>query len=435
MTLDKLPVGGRKTVTFIAVMGNKDLVSGATIAYNVAGEDETQREEFVDITVPKAVNDLSVKAEAVTPSVNIGEPAVIKVIFSNNGNITYSNVTVRDDQRGEIFTGLEIPAGTVVEKEREFTLTEPATFKMTAALNDNTGESHTMNFEPVSVQVYDPEKTLRLSLDLKCDHDTIPSQPAVVRFTLNVTNNSDIEATGITIRHGNTVMQTLSALGAGKTAKLEWDANLSQGGKYRFTATTKDTLGNNMTFESNTLEIPYVPPTQPPVTEAPVTVAPLVTSPPPVLEDVNSILRNGWNVASILALVLGGLLAVSLILFLAASAKRTAAKHRSDNAYDHLDLSDKRDYSEEGDGRPMDDGKAPRVVTPERAAEYVSDDDDAPEPDVSVEDVIRAREEKPETDEEPLEADGFRVSRRDETAQDAPAEDTVRHRRSGNRNV
>ena len=132
---------------------------------------------------------------------------------------------------------------------------------------------------------------------------------------------------------------------------------------------------------------------------------------------------------------LGGLLAVSLILFLAASAKRTAAKHRSDNAYDHLDLSDKRDYSEEGDGRPMDDGKAPRVVTPERAAEYVSDDDDAPEPDVSVEDVIRAREEKPETDEEPLEADGFRVSRREETAQDAPAEDTVRHRRSGNRNV
>lgn len=434
-TIDKLPVGGRKTVTFIAVMGNKDLVSGATIAYNVAGEDETQREEFVDITVPKAVNDLSVKAEAVTPSVNIGEPAVIKVIFSNNGNITYSNVTVRDDQRGEIFTGLEIPAGTVVEKEREFTLTEPATFKMTAALNDNTGESHTMNFEPVSVQVYDPEKTLRLSLDLKCDHDTIPSQPAVVRFTLNVTNNSDIEATGITIRHGNTVMQTLSALGAGKTAKLEWDANLSQGGKYRFTATTKDTLGNNMTFESNTLEIPYVPPTQPPVTEAPVTVAPLVTSPPPVLEDVNSILRNGWNVASILALVLGGLLAVSLILFLAASAKRTAAKHRSDNAYDHLDLSDKRDYSEEGDGRPMDDGKAPRVVTPEREAEYVSDDDDAPEPDVSVEDVIRAREEKPETEEEPLEADGFRVSRRDETAQDAPAEDTVRHRRSGNKNV
>ena len=434
-TIDKLPVGGRKTVTFIAVMGSKDLVSGATIAYTVAGEDETQRKEFDDITVPKAVNDLSVKAEAVTPSINIGEPAVIKVIFSNNGNITYSNVTVRDDQRGEIFTGLEIPANTVVEKEREFTLTEPATFKMTAALNDNTGENHTMNFEPVTVQVYDPEKTIRLSLDLKCDHDTIPSQPAVVRFTLNVTNNSDIEATGITIRHGNTVMQTLSALGAGKTAKLEWDANLSQGGKYRFTAATKDTLGNSMTFESNTLEIPYVPPTQPPVTEAPVTVAPLVTSPPPTMDDVNSLLKNGWNISTILAMVFGGLLAVSLILFLAASLKRSAARRRSDNAYDHLDLSDKRDYSEESDGKPMDDGKAPRIVTPERTdyTDY-TDDEDAPEPDVSVEDVIRAREEKPE-DEVPLEADGFRVSRRDEGSESAPAEDTVRHRRSGGKNA
>ena len=235
-TIDKMAAGERKTVTFVAVMGNQDLTSGATIAYNVIGEDETIRQEFADIIIPKAQPGLSLTAEAVTPSINVGETAVIKVIFTNDGNISYNNVTVRDEKLGEVFTGLEIPANTVVEKEREFTLTEPATFKISAVLNDNTGETHTMNADPVQVQVYDPQKTLRLSLDLTCDQEAIHTQPAVVRFTLNVTNNSDIAADNITIRHGTTTMQTLSSLGAGKTAKLQWDVNVSQGGKFRFTA-------------------------------------------------------------------------------------------------------------------------------------------------------------------------------------------------------
>ncbi len=437
---EKLAPGEHKTVTFTAKMGSEDLVSGGSVTYTVKGESESQQQDFPDVIIPKAVNDLTMSVTAVTPSIDVGETAVIRVTFTNNGNITYTGVTVRDQQKGEIFTGLEIPAGTVVERDREFTLTEPTSFKFSATMNDNTGASHELHSDTVNVQVLDPQKTVRLTLDLTCDHETISTQPAVVRFTLNVTNNSDVEATNIAIAYASKPgdpLYTFSSIAPGKTAKLEWDANISQSGKFRFTATASDALGNRMTFDSNTLEIPYVAPTAAPVTPVPATVAPLVTSAPPTEQDVNGILRSGRDSMMIVTAVLAALLALGLLLLIAAALKRSAKRRHSDQAYDHLELSDKRDYEEEGEGKPMDDGKAPQIrqsiqeqVEEAAALEGSLSEEGAPEPEVTVEDVIRAREQEAESDEgmdDDL-GDGFRISR---AQSGVSSEESERHRRSG----
>ncbi len=344
--VDRLQPGEKKTLTFSSKIGNADLVSSADITYKAGEDTKTQTKEIEEQVIPLARPNLHIEIVSPTTGVNIKETAKLQVIFKNDGNVTYSNVSVSDVNKGEIFTNLTIPAGATVTEEKEFILTEKTTFKVTATLPDNTGETRTATSNELTVGVFDPTKTLLLTLNLTSNQETVQAAPADVRFTLTVTNNSNIKAENIGISHGSTSIATIDALEAGESATITRDVRISQVGKFRFTATAKDTMNNEVAFDSNTLQLSYAPATAAPEVEViPTPAAPKAVTPAPV----DDILYKTRDALTIALTVAGVIFAVLMILFVVSTVARLRNKSKSKAAYDHLELSERRDYTEPAD--------------------------------------------------------------------------------------
>ena len=201
-TIKSLGANQRATLTFTSRMGNADLSSSATITYKAKGTTRTITQKVDEAVIPLAKPNLKISLSSPTAGVNIGDAATLVVTFTNSGNVSYRNVKVVDDKKGEILTNLSIPAGATVTEEKQFILKEPTTFKVTASLPDNTGETRTLSAGELTIGVYDPEKSMHLTLDLAADQTTVPAIPADVRFHLTVTNNSNVKAEKIVISHG-----------------------------------------------------------------------------------------------------------------------------------------------------------------------------------------------------------------------------------------
>ncbi len=421
-SVKKLAPGEKATLTFKAKIGNADLTSNATITYKAANSAKTLTEKIGNETIPLAKPNLKLSLSTDTQGVNIGEKANLIVTFVNSGNVSYANVSVKDDKKGEIFTNLTIPAGETVVESKAFVLTEPATFKLTATLPDNTGETKTMKSDELTIGVFDPEKKLLLTLNLTCDQDSIPTIPADVTFRLTVTNNSNTKAESIQIYHGDTYIYTIAALAPGASVTLARDARLSQAGKFRFTARVKDALKNENSFDSNTLQIYYAPPTSAPTQVPVVTIAPPDYVTPVPADAMLTGARNALlTIVAVLAVVLGA----CFLLFAVSTVMRLRSKSKSNAAYDHLELAERRDYTEPSD-------EELESVLPQVEETYRVDDEEITLPhEKLVKPLKSAQPEAPAVEDMPKSdgEGGYRVSRADADAADeqtqpvsAPAE-------------
>ncbi len=416
-TVKTLPAGERATVEFTSRIGNADLTSNATITYKAAGSTKTEKITVEDAVIPLAKPDLKLELSSPSTGVNVGEAATLVITFTNAGNVSYSNVTVTEVKKGEILTNLTIPAGATVTEKKDFILMEPTTFKVTATLPDNTGETKSMTSKELSIGVFDPEKQLLLTLNLTSDQEAVASVPADVKFHLTVTNNSNIKAEKIAITHGSTAIYTIASLEPGGSAVLDRDVRISQTGQFRFTATLKDSMNNTVTFESNTIRIGLDRSTPQP------TAVPVATVAPPVLvtaAPADPLLGQGRGALQTAVMALGALFALALALFIVSTAIRLYKRGKSKAAYDHLELAERRDYTEVAEDDDLYDAAqddpyhteedfqvpASRVVLPhERLLNQAE------------EEARNAAQDIPETDEE----GGYRVSRAGAQAEKTPA--------------
>ena len=406
-----------------------------------AGESKTQSVKIDDETIAVAKPNLKFELSSTADAVNVGEKATLVITFTNEGNVSYSNVSVSDAKVGELLSGISIPAGETVREEKQFILSEPVTFKATATLPDNTGETKKLTSNELRIGVYDPEKQLLLTLNLTADQDTVSHVPADVRFHLVVTNNSNIRAEKIAITHGKTAIYTIASLEPGASMTLDRDARIPQAGQFRFTATLMDSLNNEVKFESNTIHIAYAQNTPAPTTVPVVTVAPpdLVTSSP-----VDPLLTQGRDVLRYVMLGLMGVFGAALVLFAVSSLVRLNRYRKSKAAYDHLDLAERRDYTE-----PLDedfaDGEG-EEAEPE-AEEPQSDDSEIKPAKIeflphekllrsAAEDAAKApaQEDMPSVDNQ----GGYRVTRANAVEKPAETQEDVestspRHRRASRR--
>lgn len=342
-TVKTLGVGEKTTLTFTSRIGNADLKSSAEITYKAANAAKTLTEKVGEAVIPLAQPNLKIELSSPAAGINIGEAARLVVTFTNAGNVSYSNVTVTDAGKGEILTNLSIPAGQTVVEEKEFILMEPTTFKVTASLPDNTGETKSLSAGELTIGVFDPENTLLLTLNLASEQEAIHQTPADVRFHLTVTNNSNVKAEKINIYHGDTFIYTIPSLEPGASIVLTRDVTVSQAGKFRFTASLKDTLQNTVTFDSNTLQLVYAQPTQAP------TQVPVVTVAPPVLATAapaEPFMLQARSALMTLGAIIGAIFLAVLVLFAVSTGVRLYKKGKSKAAYDHLELAERRDYTE-----------------------------------------------------------------------------------------
>ncbi len=408
-TVKTLSAGERATVQFTSRIGNADLKSSAVITYKAADSSQTQKITVEETAIPLAKPDLKIELSSPTAGVNVGEAATLVITFTNAGNVSYSNVTVSEAKRGEILTNLSIPAGATVTERKDFILMEPTVFKVTATLPDNTGETKTLSSKELNIGVFDPEKQLLLTLNLTSDQQAVTAVPADVQFHLTVTNNSNIKAEKIAITHGNTPIYTIDSLEPGGSMVLDRDVRISQAGQFRFTASLKDSMNNTVTFESNTIRIALDRSTPAP------TAVPVATVAPPVMvtaAPADSLLSQGRSALLTAAMALGALFAAAFVLFIASTIVRLHKRSKSKSAYDHLDLAERRDYTEVSDDG-FEEETVDETARQEEAAEEAAEPIVLPHEQVLNQAEEEARNAAPDPQDipDPDEEGGYRVSR------------------------
>ena len=368
-TLKNLAIGATTTVEFTAKMGNADLSSGAEITYRPAGTGQTETATIEELTIPLAVKGLNVELSVDKNAVDIGQTVRLIMTARNEGNITYSGVSAVDKKLGTVFENVTIPAYSTITEEKELTIKEPSSFQLKLTLPDNTNTTNTLDTNAVSVSAYDPEKELLLTLLLTSDKESLTGENEDVSMTVVVTNTSNVDCKNIEISQNGVSIYTIPALAAGQSMTVKRDFTVSQAGAFRFMATTKDTIGNTVRFESNTLTLPYTRVTAAPTATPAPTIPPLETLPPADYESTGSILRTVRNTLYTASNVLGVLAAAAVLLFIISSIVRAHKRHQSDSAYDHLDLAERRDYAQPAEGvenQPAPKPAGPKDSSPEK---------------------------------------------------------------------
>lgn len=379
---EELKPGEAAQVKFPVTMGKKNLVSSATITYLSGDSKEKQTQKVDEQTITYGEAALTAKLTASSKGVAINGKVTLTLELKNGGNVNYTDVRVSDKTLGEVFTNQELAAGGSLKLEKEITLTQTTDYQFKIVAIDNTGTEVTLDSDSITISAVDPSKMVHLNVTAAADRTEVYTQPGIVRFTVTVENDSEIDAKDVTVYHGGVRIYTFPSIPAGQSRKLTRDAALSMAGKYQFTAVTVDALQNSNSFVSNEIQIAFEVPTPAPATPTP----PAVPTAEPTYQMVTVPKMNDPSVAPLaktfarvflpmmyIAIIL---LAGAGVLLALATKKRIDQKRASEAALDHLDRAKRRDYAtpgEEEEEAPPQPAKpaAPAPSAPPRKQEAV----------------------------------------------------------------
>lgn len=347
---EELKAGETAQVKLPVVMNTSDLTSKGTITYTIADGTKEQTYETDEKVVVYAEPAVLVTLTADKKGVLMNETIKLTLKLDNTGNVDYSDVRVTDPTLGDVFTNLTLPAGESLTLEKEITLTKSTDFQFKVLGIDKTGTEVGFDSDLLSLIAMDPDQALGLELTLSSSKSEVYSTSETVRFEVSITNNSTVDATDINVYQGTTLFYTFDAIPVGETRKLSRNVTLGMAGQYQVHAVAKDPLENEWTFKSNILQIAFLAPTPAPVTPNPnITATPeptFVKATYPKISDPDigtlpKLLRTFFYPLMIAGFVL---LLVAAVILLIATKKRADLRRASQNALDHLERSNHRDY-------------------------------------------------------------------------------------------
>jgi len=347
----KLDPGAKVDLTYKATMGKKALTSSAKITYKADGSTEEKTHTVEEKKIPFAETNLSATLSSNTKGVVAGGTLTLTLELKNKGNADMSDVRVTDAVLGDVFTNQKVDAGKTITLEKEITLTETSEYQFVVTAIDATGTEVSAASNTLSVTAMNPDDALHLTLTAVPDRTEVYNDPAGVRFTVTITNDSKVDASNVKISHGYVDLYTFESIKAGESRTMSRDTVLSTSGKFQFTATAQDPLENTSTFQSNEMQIAVYEPTPVPATPTP----PPVPTPEPTFvpatwapihhESIGTIPKMIQKFLLPALIVAGILLVASSGLLFVAAKKRIESKKASDAAYDHLERARRRDYT------------------------------------------------------------------------------------------
>ena len=450
--IDKVAAGTKESYTFTVKMGTKNLTSQPTITYKADGKTQTVKKDAATIKYGQV--NMSAGLTADKKGGVPGDTVKLTLTIKNTGKVDYQNVTVTDATLGEVFSGQTVAAGKTLTLEKEITIDQTTDYQFTIKGQTSDGTDAETVSGRVTVTAADPAKVIDLTVEAVADRSVVYTMPGTVRFTVSVTNNSQIDVSNVTVYAVDTQLYSFPSILAGETRSFVRDVNISMAGQFAFNARCRDQLDETVTFTSNVVPIAYETPTAVP------TEAPIVTPPEPVHEEIPTTdglpsyvdgIQSALGAIKWICIVLA---AAGAALIAVAFVRRTQLKRESDQAMDHLELGAYRDYSQPAEEKEAPVSKADDPVTrpigedAEAPADADEEDDgqDAPvaeEGDIMAETLARLypnrkkaadadvtieedQEEQPE--EEPLPEEGSEEAPKeeeepaaDEPAPDAPA--------------
>ena len=271
-----IPAGEKESYTFTTKMGRKDLTSAATISYKAGGKTYSQKVEAATVKYGevKLAATLTADKKGGAP----GDTVKLTLTLKNSGTVDFTNVTVTDENLGEVFSGETVRAKETVTLEKEIVITETQDLQFVVTAEDGTGQPAETATGRVNIIATDPTQQILLSLDAQADRDVVYTIPGNVRFTITVNNESAVDVANITVRAVDTVINTFDSIPAGESRTFTREMAISMPGIFQFTASCKDQLSQTLTFSSNLLRVAHQQPTPEP------TEAPIVTPPAPRYE-------------------------------------------------------------------------------------------------------------------------------------------------------
>lgn len=349
-TIPLLEPGKTAEVRYTVTMGKKDLTSGATITYQSETESKTQTYTVENQTITYGESSLTAKLTSDVKGVVENGTVTLSLELKNTGNVDYSDLRVTDPALGDVFTNQQLKAGESLTLEKEITVPATAEYQFTVTATDEGGSEMSVVTEPLTVTAVAPEDALTLTVAATADRTEVFEQPGLVRFTLEIANTSQVDATDVTVSHGDTQLYTFTSIPAGETRTLSRDTALSMAGKFRFTVTAKDPLESTLTFESNEIQIAFSVPTPAPATPTPPpeptpdpTFSP-ATVPPITDPSVGAVPKTIQSILLPVLILAGLLLVASCVLLLVATKRRADQRKASKSAIDQLERAKRRDY-------------------------------------------------------------------------------------------
>ena len=349
-TIPLLEPGKTAEVRYTVTMGKEDLTSGATITYKSEAETETQTYTVENQTITYGEASLTANLTSNVKGVVENGTVTLTLELKNTGNVDYSDLRVTDPSLGDVFTNQQLKAGESLTLEKEITVPATAEYQFTVTATDEGGSEMSVVTEPLTVTAVAPEDALTLTVTATADRTEVFEQPGLVRFTLEIANTSQVDATDVVVSHGDTQIYTFASIPAGETRTLSRDTALSMAGKFRFTVTAKDPLESTLTFESNEIQIAFSVPTPAPATPTPPpeptpdpTFSP-ATVPPITDPSVGTVPKTIQSILLPVLILAGLLLVASCVLLLIATKRRADQRKASKSAIDQLERAKRRDY-------------------------------------------------------------------------------------------
>ena len=350
-TVPKLDPGAKVELTYKATMEKSNLTSSAKITYKAEGSSKEETYTVDEKVISFAETNLVAELSSSTKGVVAGGTLTLTLELKNKGSADMSDIRVTDAVLGDVFTNQKVDAGKTITLEKEITLTETSDYQFIINAVDSTGTEVSTASNTLTITAMNPDDALHLTLTAVPDRTEVYDDPAGVRFTITIANDSKVDATDVAISHGTMELYTFESIKAGESRTLSRDTVLSTSGKFQFTATAKDPLENESSFQSNEMQIAvYEPtpvpatPTPPPVPTAEPTFVP-ATWAPIHHESIGTVPKAIQKVLLPALIIAGILLLASAGLLIVAAKKRLENKKASEAAFDHLERARRRDYT------------------------------------------------------------------------------------------
>ena len=382
LTAPSLSVGEKVTLQDSFTMGDSELTSQPTVTYQASGDSKTYTiSDLARKTITLTQDGL--EAELTTDAgdnVYPGEKIHLTLTLKNTGSNGYTGLTATLADGTVLASDVELAAGATFEQTVEWAPVQSGAIAAEVVGTSDTGEAVSVASPELNIATQDASQALVLDVTAQAQTTTIYSEPAVVRFAVQVKNIGQTDAATLTVKEAGTTVATIPSLPSGESRTLVFDLETSIAGQIQFEVSGKDAAGNDKAYDSNVIQLTYVEPTpEPTATPAPTAVPPTPTPEPTatpvptigeiIARHVNPIVL--YTIAGVLAAVIVALVALSSV----SGAKR---KKRMEQAIDTIELSpDVRDSFGKRRRRAQNAGSA----KPEKKHEKAAEEQIVPTPD------------------------------------------------------
>ena len=343
LTAAALSVGERVQLTDTITMGENELISDPAISYTAAGS--TKKQTLNDLgrrTVTVSQNGLiaslsSDDAENVYP----GAAVTLKLSLRNTGDDAISEISARLPDGSSLSDLHELRAGGSFETSAPYVPTAAGNVGVTVSGTLPDGEPVTVVTNEVPITIQDASTALLLRVRAKAETGTIYSEPATVRFAVEVENVGEVDAANLNITEAGTKVAVIPSLQSGEKKTAVMDLALSMAGKVRFAVSGKDALGNERVYESEDIAIAYVAPTPTPTAAPTPTPVPPTPTPVPTPTPEPTLVERVTEAVDPTILIVAGAAIGALILLLAVRAiiRSSRRKKKLREAVDTLDTT------------------------------------------------------------------------------------------------